>query len=38
MVKANHYPGNGCDAHPTYAQHQQIADDLEPILRKTLVW
>ena len=37
-VKANHYPGNGCDAHPTYAQHQQIADDLEPILRKTLVW
>jgi lysophospholipase L1-like esterase len=37
-VKANHYPGNGCDAHPTRAQHQQIADDLEPVLRKTLVW
>lgn len=37
-VKANHYPGNGCDGHPTRAQHQQIADDLEPVLRKTLVW
>lgn len=37
-VKANHYPGNGCDGHPTRAQHQQIADDLEPVLRKTLAW
>ena len=37
-VRANHYPGNGCDGHPTRLQHQQIADDLEPILRKALVW
>ncbi len=37
-VKANHYPGNGCDGHPTRAQHQQIADDLEPVLRKALAW
>jgi lysophospholipase L1-like esterase len=37
-VKANHYPGNGCDAHPTRVQHQQIADDLEPVLRKSLAW
>jgi hypothetical protein len=37
-VKAIHYPGNGCDAHPTRAQHQQIADDLEPVLRKTVAW
>jgi lysophospholipase L1-like esterase len=37
-VKANHYPGNGCDGHPTRVQHQQIADDLEPVLRKALVW
>jgi lysophospholipase L1-like esterase len=35
---AEHYPGNGCNAHPTAAQHEHIADDLEPLLRKDLGW
>jgi lysophospholipase L1-like esterase len=37
-AQAEHYPGNGCNAHPTAAQHEHIADDLEPLLRKTLGW
>jgi lysophospholipase L1-like esterase len=37
-VQATHYPGNGCDGHPTKAQHLHMADDIEPVLRKALSW
>ena len=37
-VPATHYPGNGCNGHPTREQHHRIADDLEPVLRKALTW
>jgi lysophospholipase L1-like esterase len=37
-VQATHYPGNGCDGHPTKAQHLHMADDIEPVLRKALGW
>jgi len=37
-VKAEHYPGNGCNAHPTASQHMHMADDLEPVLRRGLGW
>jgi lysophospholipase L1-like esterase len=37
-VEATHYPGNGCDGHPTRAQHLHMADDIEPVLRKALSW
>jgi lysophospholipase L1-like esterase len=37
-VQATHYPGNGCNGHPTRAQHLRIADDLEPVIRQTLGW
>ena len=35
---ATHYPGRTCNAHPTAAEHQHIADDLEPLLRNQLHW
>jgi len=38
FVPSSHYPGNGCNGHPTQAQHLRIADDLEPAIRKTLGW
>lgn len=37
-VRSEHYPGNGCDGHPTAAQHLQMTDDFEPILRTQLGW
>jgi lysophospholipase L1-like esterase len=37
-VASEHYPGNGCDGHPTAAQHLQMTDDFEPILRAQLGW
>jgi lysophospholipase L1-like esterase len=37
-VPSQHYPGNGCDGHPTAAQHLQMTDDFEPILRSQLGW
>jgi lysophospholipase L1-like esterase len=37
-VPSQHYPGNGCDGHPTAAQHRQMTDDFEPILRTQLGW
>lgn len=37
-VPAVHYPGNGCNGHPSREQHLQIADDLEPVLRNALGW
>ena len=35
---SQHYPGNGCDGHPTAAQHLQMTDDFEPIFRAKLGW
>ncbi len=35
---ATHYPGDACDGHPTLEQHDHMADDLEPQLRKALGW
>lgn len=37
-VLANHYPGNGCNGHPNRAQHLRMADDLAPVIRRTLGW
>jgi lysophospholipase L1-like esterase len=37
-VQATHYPGNGCDGHPTKAQNQKMVDDIESVLRKALDW
>jgi len=37
-VQAEHYPGNGCNAHPDAGQHMHMADDLEPVLRHALGW
>jgi lysophospholipase L1-like esterase len=37
-VPSQHYPGNGCNGHPTAAQHLQMTDDFEPILRARLGW
>jgi lysophospholipase L1-like esterase len=35
---SQHYPGNGCNGHPTGIQQRHMADDFEPILRRTLNW
>lgn len=35
---SQHYPGNGCNGHPTGIQHQHMADDFEPVLRRGLDW
>jgi len=37
-AQAEHYPGNGCNAHPTASQHMHMADDMEPLLRRALGW
>jgi lysophospholipase L1-like esterase len=37
-VPSQHYPGNGCDGHPTAAQHLQMTDDLDPVFRVNLGW
>jgi hypothetical protein len=37
-VPSQHYPGNGCDGHPTAVQHLQMTDDPEPIVRAQLGW
>ena len=37
-LQATHYPGNGCNAHPTREQHLHMADDIEPVLRERLHW
>jgi lysophospholipase L1-like esterase len=38
FTKSQHYPGNGCNGHPTGIQHRHMADDFEPVLRRTLHW
>jgi lysophospholipase L1-like esterase len=35
---SQHYPGNGCNGHPTGVQHRHMADDFEPVLRRALNW
>jgi lysophospholipase L1-like esterase len=35
---STHYPGNGCNGHPTRSQHAHMTDDFEPILRDGLHW
>jgi lysophospholipase L1-like esterase len=35
---SQHYPGNGCNGHPTGIQHRHMADDFEPLLRRALDW
>jgi lysophospholipase L1-like esterase len=35
---STHYPGNGCNGHPTRSQHAHMTDDFEPILRNSLHW
>lgn len=37
-MQSQHYPGNGCDAHPTRSQQIHMADDVEPFLRQSLGW
>jgi lysophospholipase L1-like esterase len=38
VVPATHYPGDACNAHPTRAQHEAIARDLEPVIRRLTGW
>jgi hypothetical protein len=37
-VPATHYPGDACNPHPTGAQHEAMARDLEPVIRKIAGW
>ena len=37
-AEARHYPGNGCDGHPSREQHVHMADDLEVEMRGPLGW
>lgn len=37
-IPSRHYPGDAQDAHPTRAQHAQMADDLIPPLRDMMGW
>jgi len=37
-VISRHYPGDATDAHPTRAQHAQMAADLVPQLRAVMGW
>ena len=37
-ASSQHYPGNGCNGHPTGIQHVHMADDFERILRRNLGW
>jgi lysophospholipase L1-like esterase len=36
MIEIAFYPGSGVDSHPTADQHEQIANEIEPILRQCL--
>ena len=37
-VPSNQYGGDKCDAHPTGAQHREMAKDFEPVFREALGW
>ena len=38
VAPVRHYPGHTYDAHPTAAEHQAMATELEPRFRKALGW
>jgi len=38
LLQYRHQPGRPGNGHPTGPQHQQMADDLEPLLRSRLGW
>jgi lysophospholipase L1-like esterase len=38
VIPSEHYPGDRCDSHPTAAQHQAMARDLEALVRSRLSW
>jgi lysophospholipase L1-like esterase len=38
VVESRHYPGDACNAHPTGAQHAEMARDLDPVIRGALGW
>jgi lysophospholipase L1-like esterase len=37
-AESKHYPGNGCDGHPSREQHVHMAEDFEGVLREKLGW
>jgi lysophospholipase L1-like esterase len=37
-TQSHHYPGNGCDPHPSREQHVHMAEDFEVVLREELGW
>jgi lysophospholipase L1-like esterase len=37
-TESHHYPGGGCDGHPSREQHVLMADDFEVVLREQLGW
>ena len=37
-VESKHYPGNGCNGHPSREQHVHMAEDFEDVLREKLGW
>jgi lysophospholipase L1-like esterase len=37
-AESHHYPGNGCDGHPSREQHVHMAEDFEVVLREQLGW
>ena len=38
VAESSHFPGDACDAHPTRAQHAQMAAQLLPQVRRILSW
>lgn len=38
VAQIGHYPGRTVDSHPIAEEHQRIADELEPVLRRVLGW
>jgi len=37
-IPSGHHPGDAADAHPTTAQHAEMADELAPRLRRLMGW
>jgi lysophospholipase L1-like esterase len=37
-TESKHYPGNGCNGHPSREQHVHMAEDFEDVLREQLDW
>jgi lysophospholipase L1-like esterase len=38
VAPAQRYPGDACNQHPTRAEHEAMARDLEPLVRQALRW